>query len=124
MDKIAGVLVGVKKNPDFTTLARKYSDDPNARDDGGDLGVFKKGEMLPEIEEKVIAMKPGEVSDIISTPTGFHIIKLEEKNADRAKPYDLVKQQIEETLYRKKSEERFTKWVEELRKGASVQISP
>ena len=124
MDKIAAVLLGVKKNADFTALARKYSDDPNVQVDGGDLGLFKKGEMLAEIDDKVVAMQPGEVSELISTPAGFHIIKLEEKKTSKAKPYELVKPQVEEILYRKKSEERFKIWVKELRKGASIQITP
>lgn len=122
MARAATVTAEAQSGADFAGLAKKYSDDPGAAKDGGDLGTFKKGDMLPEIENAIISMNPGEVSDIVTTPAGFHIIKLEEKSAAQVKPFDSVKAAIEETLYRKKSEERFKQWSEELRKGAAVEI--
>lgn len=117
-----GVLAEAKAGKDFAELAKKYSDDPQAAKDGGELGTFKKGDMLPEIEETVVKMKPGDVSDLVKTPAGFHIIKLEEKMAGNAKPFDAVKGEIEEMLYKKKSEERFTQWLADLRKGAAIEM--
>jgi len=122
MEKAATVIAEAKGGGDFAALARKYSDDPGAAKDGGDLGTFKKGDMLPEIESAVITMNPGEISDLVTTPAGFHIIKLEERSADRVKSFDAVKGVVEEALYRKKSEERFTQWSEELRQGAAVEL--
>lgn len=122
MAKAANVMGEARTNTDFAELARKYSDDPNAAKDGGDLGTFKKGDMLPEIESAVITMNPGEISDLVTTPAGFHIIKLEEKSLDSIKPFESVKGMIEDILYRKKSEERFTQWAEELRKAAAIEI--
>jgi len=122
MEKAAMVAAEARSTADFAELARKYSDDPNAPNDGGDLGTFKKGDMLPEIENAVIGMNQGEISDLVTTPAGFHIIKLEEKSLDRVKPLESVKGTIEELLYRKKSEERFNQWADELRKGAAIDI--
>jgi peptidyl-prolyl cis-trans isomerase SurA len=122
MQKAANVAAEAKSNSDFAALATKYSDDPGAAKDGGDLGSFKKGDMLPEIENVVITMKPGDISDLVATTAGFHIIKLEEKTPARAKPFEEVKGQVEDALYRKKSEERFNQWSEELRKGAAIEI--
>ena len=122
MAKAADVMAEAKNNSDFAALATKYSDDPGAAKDGGDLGTFKKGDMLPEIESAVITMKPGDVSDLVTTPAGFHIIKLEEKSAGKLKPFETVKAAINDLLYRKKSEERFKQWAEELRKGAAIDI--
>lgn len=122
MAKAADVMAEARSNSDFTALAMKYSDDPGATKDGGDLGTFKKGDMLPEIESAVITMAPGEVSDLVTTPAGFHIIKLEEKNAGRLKPFETVKAAINDLLYRKKSEERFKQWAEDLKKGAAIDI--
>ncbi len=116
------VLEDAKKGKDFAELAKKFSEDPAARKDGGDLGSFKKGDMQPELEKTILSLKPGEVSDLVSTPIGFHIIKLEARVAGTTKPFESVKSDIEEILYRKKSEERFSQWVKELRGKASVEI--
>lgn len=118
----ANVLFEARSGKDFAELARKHSDDPGAKTDGGDLGTFKKGEMLPEIEATVLKMKPGEISELVVTTAGIHIIKLEERTAGKPKPFEEVKGEIEETLYRKKSEDRFNQWLADLRKGASIEI--
>jgi len=116
------VLAEAKSGKDFAELAKSYSEDPAARKDGGDLGVFKKGDMLPELEQTILALKPGEVSELVSTPAGFHIIKLEERIKGKTKPFESVKTEIEDAVYRKKSEERFSQWAKELRSKASVEV--
>jgi len=116
------VLAEAKGGKDFSELARTYSEDPAARKDAGDLGIFKKGDMMPELEQAIMAMKPGEVSELVYTPSGFHIIKLEERIAGKLKPFDSVKAEIEEAIYRKKSEERFSAWANELKGKASVEV--
>jgi peptidyl-prolyl cis-trans isomerase SurA len=62
---------------DFGKLAREYSDDPASREEGGDLGWVQRGQLLPEFEEALFAMRPGQISDIVKTSVGLHIIKLE-----------------------------------------------
>jgi peptidyl-prolyl cis-trans isomerase SurA len=116
------VLAEAKSGKDFVELAKSYSEDPAARKDGGDLGSFKKGDMMPELEAAILVMKPGDVSELVYTPTGFHIIKLEERTSGKVKPFESVKAEIEETLYRKKSEERFNQWAKDLRSKASIEI--
>lgn len=116
------VLDEAKSGKDFIQLAKTYSEDPAARKDGGALGPFKKGDMLPELEQAVMAMKPGDISDLVYTSAGFHIIKLEERKSGKLKPFESVKAEIEDLLYRKKSEERFNQWAKELRAQASVEI--
>ncbi len=116
------VLADVKEGKDFAELAKKFSEDPAARKDGGDLGSFKKGDMQPELEKAILSLKPGEVSDLVTTPIGFHIIKLETRVAGISKQLESVKAEIEEILYRKKSEERFNQWAKDLRGKASVEI--
>jgi peptidyl-prolyl cis-trans isomerase SurA len=115
-------MVYLKAGLDFVDTAKKYSDDPNAATDGGDLGTFRRGDMLPEIEDTVMKMKPGEVSELVMTPAGFHIIKLESVVPGAVRPFDEVKGEIEEQLYRRKSEERFNQWVAELKKSAAIDI--
>ncbi len=116
------VLAEAKSGKDFVELAKSHSEDPAARKDGGDLGIFKKGDMLPELEKTILAMKPGEVSELVVTPAGFHIIKLEERIKGKVKPFESVKAEIEDAIYRKKSEERFNQWAKELRSKASVEV--
>lgn len=116
------VLTDARSGKDFAELAKKFSEDPAARKDGGDLGSFKKGDMQPELEKAILSLKPGEVSELVSTPIGFHIIRLEGRVAGTTKPFENVKAEIEEILYRKKSEDRFSQWAKELRGKASVEI--
>lgn len=116
------VLAEARSGKDFVDLAKNYSEDAAARKDGGDMGRFKKGDMQPELEQAIMAMKPGEVSELVYTALGFHIIKLEERVSGKLKPFESVKNEIEELLYRKKSEERFSLWAKDLRSKASVEI--
>jgi peptidyl-prolyl cis-trans isomerase SurA len=67
-------------------------------------------------------MKPGEISELVTTPAGFHIIKLEETNEGKLKPFETVSASIEELLYKKKSEARFKQWADELKKNAVIDI--
>lgn len=116
------VLADAKSGKDFAELAKKFSEDPAARKDGGDLGSFKKGDMQPELEKTILSLKTGEVSELVTTLIGFHIIKLEARIAGTTKPFESVKTEIEEIIYRKKSEERFNQWAKDLRGKASVEI--
>jgi peptidyl-prolyl cis-trans isomerase SurA len=116
------VLAEAKSGKDFAELAKSYSEDPAARKDGGALGSFKKGDMMPELESAILSLKPGEVSELVYTTSGFHIIKLEERTTGKMKPFEGVKGEIEEALYRKKSEERFNQWAKELRSKASIEM--
>lgn len=116
------VLAEAKSGKDFAELAKSYSEDPAARKDGGALGSFKKGDMMPELETAILAMKPGEVSELVYTSSGFHIIKLEERTSGKLKPFESVKAEIEDALYRKKSEDRFSQWAKDLRSKASIEM--
>ncbi|BCS51723.1 hypothetical protein GSbR_15100 [Geobacter sp. SVR] len=116
------VLAEAKSGKDFAELAKTYSQDPAAKKDGGDLGRFKKGDMQPELEQAIMALKPGGVSELVHTSAGLHIIKLEERDNGKLKPFESVRADIEETLYRNKSEERFSQWAKDLRAKASVEI--
>lgn len=80
-EKIESILQELKEEADFAELANKYSQDPgNYPDKGGDLGWFGRGQMVKEFEGVAFSLEPGEISDIVTTKFGFHIIKVEEKN--------------------------------------------
>ena len=116
------VLAEAKSGKDFAELAKSYSEDPAARKDGGDLGTFKKADMQTELGNAILTMKPGDVSELVYTPAGFHIIKLEERISGKLKQIEGLKNEIEEAIYRKKSEERYSQWAKDLRAKASVEL--
>ena len=115
------VLHEARSGRSFADLAKTYSDDALTAKDGGDLGTFKIGETLPEIETTVATMQPGDISDLVTTPAGFHIIKLEKRFARKTKSFEEVKGEVEDLLYRKKSEDRFNQWLADLRKSAAIE---
>jgi peptidyl-prolyl cis-trans isomerase SurA len=120
-DRATAIYNELKDGKNFQELAKKYSEDPSSKE-GGDLGTFKKGEMLPEFEKILSDLKPGEISEPFTTPSGIHIVKLLERYHGELKPYEEVKGEIEDILYKSKSEERFNEWLADLRKNASVVI--
>lgn len=115
------ILAEARGGADFAGLARQYSKDPSANE-GGDLGFVKKGELLQEFDEALAKLKPGEVSGLIRTPAGIHIVKLEEWRQGKDRSFESVKPEVEDILYKKRSEERFNIWIDDLRKNASIEI--
>lgn len=80
---------------DFAALAQEYSQDPGNAQDGGDLGFFTRGQMVAPFDEAAFALEVGEVSDVVETPFGFHIIKLEER---RMPEFEQIKDQFREQM--------------------------
>jgi peptidyl-prolyl cis-trans isomerase D len=92
------VLKQAKGGADFGALAKKYSEDEGSKDKGGDLSFFGHGQMVPEFDQTAFSLPPGQISDLVKTQFGFHIIKVLEKKAATTQPLALVKDQIGEQL--------------------------
>jgi parvulin-like peptidyl-prolyl isomerase len=96
-DKAQGILQRIKNGEDFNKLADENTEDPSGKGKGGDLGWFGKGQMVPEFEKAAFALQPGQVSEVIKTDFGYHIIKVEERRTGgdkNAKPEDKGKGDI------------------------------
>jgi parvulin-like peptidyl-prolyl isomerase len=107
---------------DFATLAKAHSQGP-AVDAGGDIGEIERGQMQPEFEKAVSALKPGEVSDVIETGSGYHILKIEQRLGEAHQPLAEVSDDIREKLYRENMEERYDRWLkQDLRAKYHVEI--
>jgi peptidyl-prolyl cis-trans isomerase SurA len=111
----------LKAGEDFAELAKQASQDPSARD-GGDLGMLKRGELSPEIEEPILRLNPGEVSGPIKTPLGYHLFKLESRESLTGDALAQAKQQIRDILFRQKYQTRLDAWLEELKRRAIIEI--
>jgi peptidyl-prolyl cis-trans isomerase D len=92
------VLKQVKKGGKFEDLAKKYSEDPGSKDKGGDLGWITQGQTVPEFEKTAFSLAPGQVSDLVKTQYGFHIIKVMEKETAHTKPFEEVKDSLRAPL--------------------------
>jgi len=96
-EKASPVLEKARKGEDFASLAKEYSEGPSG-EKGGDLGYFQKGQMVKPFEEVVFKMKKGEISDLVRTPFGYHIIKMEDIKEEKAETLEKVRGQIVKTL--------------------------
>ncbi len=115
------ILAQLKKGASFEDLAKKYSTDATAAK-GGDLGWFSKGSMVPDFEKAVFSLKEGELSNVVKTPYGFHIIKLTGKRAAGIRSFDEVKDQIKAAIMPSKQQAFFQQLKDSLKKGAKISV--
>ncbi|MBZ4420263.1 peptidylprolyl isomerase [Myxococcus sp. RHSTA-1-4] len=106
---------------DFAALARARSEGPSAAD-GGDLGWFKRGVMVPAFEKAAFALEEGGVSAPVRTNFGWHVLKVEEKRAVAAASYDEMRPKLEAKLGQEKTEKALEQYVAELRQKANVEV--
>lgn len=106
---------------DFASLAKGNSTCPSSQQ-GGDLGFFVKGQMVPPFENAAFALKPGETSDVVETQFGYHIIKTTEKKPASTTEYKDVKAKIEEFLKGQKVNESIQKFLEDTKKTAKIEM--
>ncbi|HHX63794.1 MAG TPA: hypothetical protein GX702_02775 [Chloroflexi bacterium] len=97
---------------DFAELAREHSQDTGSAEKGGELGWFPRGVMVPEFEEAAFALQPGEVSDVVSTDFGFHIIKITGREVRALEPY--LEQEFQNRM--------FNAWVAEIVQEADIEV--
>ena len=119
--KAKDILAMAQKGADFAKLASAYSDGPNVKD-GGDLGYISPGEMDAAVEKAAGGLSIGEISDVIKTPAGFHIIQLIDRRKAEPKPITAVLDEIKNIIFQKIIDERYKLWLEEMMKKAYIEV--
>jgi peptidyl-prolyl cis-trans isomerase C len=120
--EIDGVLKQIRRGADFAALAKKHSQDPGSAANGGDLGFFTRGQMVPTFEAAAFALKPGQTSNIVETQFGYHIIKVTEAKPGRDLGFDEVKDQISEYLRQQRRDQEGQAFVDRLKAKAKIDI--
>ena len=119
-DEAKDIKARLTKNESFDDLAKKYSQDSATAAKGGDLGFLSREQVLPEFARVAFSLKPGEVSDPVRTPFGFHVIKLVERKKGQPASLDQVKGQLLRRLTEERQSQRFQAWMKELEAGAKI----
>ena len=112
--KAEDILARIHKGESFSELAKKYSQDPGSAKEGGDLGFFGRGVMDKNFEKAAFSLKVGQVSEPVRSTFGFHIIKLEGIRGGQTKPFEQVRQQVEDELKHQKAADKYYSEAENL----------
>lgn len=117
-DSVRTMAVG---GEDFASLARRYSDDPESRQIGGSLGTFAVDDLGPELQQATEGLEPGDVSRVVESEVGYHILRLDGYEPSRRPTYDEIKGSLKDYLFQMKLEEKSARWIEELREEIHVE---
>jgi len=110
----------LKAGEEFSSLAKECSECPSSAK-GGDLGYFRRGRMVKPFEEAAFALEPGEISEVVQTRFGYHLIKVTDKKPESIVPYDEAKEEIEQRLRMQKTQQGMREYLEKLKEEANIQ---
>jgi peptidyl-prolyl cis-trans isomerase C len=114
----------IRAGEDFAKLASKFSDDSATKENGGDLGFISRGKISPDFEKVAFSLKKGEASGVVETPSGFQIIKVEEKKKAVVEPYDKIKDKIKAKLFAEFKRVRVAEFVQKAMKDSGAELDP
>ena len=120
LNKIKEVQQKLKKGEDFAKLAQQYSEDPGSRKTGGDMGFIVRGMMVKNFEDTAFKTPVGEISDYFETEFGYHILKVDKKEAKQKRSFEEVKVNLEKYLLAEKRQEEYEKYIKNLRDKANI----
>lgn len=119
--KTDALLARIRKGEDFAAVAREASEDPGSASRGGELGVFAKGQMVPAFEQVAFALPVGQVSDVVESPFGFHIIKVHERVPAGKVPFETARDQIKNHLAQSQREKAVNGLMQGLKAKAKIE---
>ena len=119
-EKAEQILKELKDGADFAVLAQKHSTCPSGQN-GGDLNFFGRGQMVPKFEQAVVAMNVGDISDLVETQFGYHIIKKTDEQPGKQLTFDEAKSQIKEVVSQQKSQVILKNFLTSLREKYTVE---
>jgi peptidyl-prolyl cis-trans isomerase C len=121
MDQAQSVLKEARSGTDFAELAKKHSADGSAQQ-GGDLNFFARGQMVPAFDQAAFALKPGEISDIVTTQFGYHIIKVTDRKPASTVPFEQVSPRIKEFLTEQGKRKKADGFIQGLKQKAKIEV--
>jgi peptidyl-prolyl cis-trans isomerase C len=104
-EKAREVFEKLAHGSDFAALAKEYSKDPGSKDQGGELGFFARGQMVPQFEEAAFKLQKGEVSEPFQSQFGWHIVRVDERRQRAAPPFEAVKDRLVAAMIHKKAQQ-------------------
>jgi parvulin-like peptidyl-prolyl isomerase len=113
----------LENGADFAELAKKYSQDPGSAPNGGDLGFFRRGQMVREFEDAAFSLEPGQISDPVRTQFGFHLIKVEEKKPAQHPELAQIRERVLKDYIAAERDRRFEQFYAELKAHAKIFIA-
>jgi len=116
------VLEKITEGSDFAEMAMEYSEDTSTRKEGGDLGYFRKGELLPALEKEASRLQVGEVSGLIRTELGFHILKLLDRKGGAPAPFEEIKEKVEADYYEQEMAKALQQFLSKLKEKSIIEI--
>ena len=120
-DEAQSVLKQARSGADFAELAKKHSADGSAQQ-GGDLNFFTRGQMVPAFDQAAFALKPGEISDIVTTQFGYHIIKVTEHRPASTVPFEQVSARIKDFLTEQQKQQKADAFIQSLKQKAKIEV--
>ena len=121
MDQAQAVLKEARGGADFAELAKKHSADGSSQQ-GGDLNFFARGQMVPPFDQAAFAMKPGQISDIVTTQFGYHIIKVTDRKEASTVPFEQVSPRIKEFLTEQQKQRKADDFIQSLKQKAKIEV--
>lgn len=114
------ILAKLRRGESFDALAKQYSKDPGSREQGGDLGFVSRGQLVPEFEQVAFALQPKQISDLVKTQFGYHLIELIARRPPQPANLDQARDQIRNLLLSSRREAAFQEWLKKIKAQAKI----